>query len=239
MSASDRVPAWGARDMKFSDIVLAVSQRFTGLAIAGAGLSLGRDLYGRAKSGFALILLLIVATAGISLPYLAGNRLTRWHPVGWIKWFFGVLILWLLLGAIGFVCLAFAVLFVYMLGDLFTGTDTPDKVAATLDAMKNGAFGAACLFAVGALSGLYQRKRRKRAFRLQEANQAFLNRIGLRQVDGAKSFTHQDAENNKLRLEGIGSDIVEFFVVGSRNRRAFINIDSQGTFINYTGVVDL
>jgi hypothetical protein len=92
-------------------------------------------------------------------------------------------------------------------------------------------------YITGVLDGLRRRSVRMKAHEIEQYNARFMEETGITEIGGGKSFTHEDSEGNMLRLEGMGKDIVEFFVVGRRNKRSYIDIDSEGRFIGYSGIV--
>lgn len=244
--------------MAVSDLVRGVGRTVFGTAVAGFGLSLGRDVYKRAKrtagNSFAALLigfLILVALCGaIYLPYKAASKLIDWYP-NVMQWFFFALIPWGVLGFIGLVLAYYVGEIAYygLVYELPSHIDAEAEPALAMTTFENsGAYNSfiawlsgylVVVCGTGFVVGGRRRDVRRRAYAAQQYNQSFLNKIGIKEVDGAASYTHVDAQGNQLRLTSIGKDIVEFFVVGRRNKRAFIKVGADGKFTTYSGVVNV
>lgn len=226
--------------MSSGSLVSSVSHSIFGTAVAGFGFSLGRDVYKKFKEISHIILILLVGFSALALPFIAASKIFRWYPIGKIKWFFTKFLLWMVIYLLGFV-IAFC--FLMSLQELklinssvdYFGINASEDQAAIIYSFVFVSF----FYLLGFIDGIRKRSKRKLIYQLEVDNSNFLVDVGIYETDGSNSFTHIDADGNWLRLEGIGHDFVEFFVVGKRNKRAYIYIDSSGRFSEYTGVVSL
>lgn len=217
-------------------LVSKVSHTVFGTAVAGFGFSFGRDIYRKSKQGAVYLILLAVLLSTIVLPFMSASQTFRWYPVTFVRWFFSKFILWLLTTAI-------AVWVIYVVIITLKEFAPPIEALTFYGYAFNEiefatAYGIFFYF-LGSLDGLRRRKKRKRIYSTEITNANFMNDIGIVEVDGSKSFTHMDSDGNKFRLVGIGRDLVEFFVVGRRGKRAFIYLDEHGYFREYSGIVSV
>lgn len=204
-----------------NDLVRQASRVFFGSAVAGAGLSFGKDVYKSAKNNLGVILILAVFLGFISLPYFAGRKSYVWQPSS-LKWFFTVFLPWHIVGVIGGLFL--------LVASSFFITASDYKYIWQV---------AGCLYISGALIAISKNSAIKNLFKVEELNKRFLNDIGLVEIDAGGSFTHRDQDGNMLKLNSIGKDIIEFIPVGTRTKRAYITIDKNGIFTNYSGIISL
>ena len=244
--------------MTVSKLVSNVGHTIFGTAVAGFGLSLGRDIYKRSKktAGDSLIAIIIAFAVmaaifgAVYLPFKSASKIVQWYPNP-AKWFFLVLIPWSVAGAVG-AWLAYNVgefLYYAAFYDLPPGLDLEADPGIGFETFESSeAFKTflmtcsaylACNFGLGFLVGLNRRAKRKEIYDVEMYNQKFLDSHHIKEVDGGESFTHEDGEGHKLRLTSIGKDVVEFFAVGHRNKRAFIKIGPDGRFDTYSGVVNI
>lgn len=199
-----------------------------GAAIAGVGLSMGRDLYKSTKKKSGSILVILGIAGAIALPLLGARGLIRGHDRGLFGTLFLTIIGNIMLIALGFLL---AVVILLILG-LLGGGNQDALVGALLVA-----FCSTILFSlIGFIWGATQRPRRMRTFATAKMNERFLESIGFRETGGDK-ITHYDANGQALRfLESHGNQLV-FMAVGRRGKRAFIDIAPDGKMLAYSGVV--
>ncbi|MBN9061813.1 MAG: hypothetical protein J0H41_05150 [Rhizobiales bacterium] len=197
---------------------------------------MGRSLY-RHKGDVLLIVVAGALCAGaVVLPFMAGHRIVRWSPTGKMKAFFRT-VWWLLLATLGaglFLGLSFIVFYLINKGYVQESELVRASVAS---AIPWTLWCSALAMIAGLMRGLFDRRQRKRAHSILLHNQAFLDAQGIRDM-GGKSVTHVDGAGNKLTLDHIGEEIIEFTVPGSSRKRAYIHIGPDGRFESYTGLVE-
>jgi len=204
------------------DLVRQAGRVFFGSAVAGAGLSFGRDIYKSVKNNLGLIIVVAVFFGFISLPYFAGRKSYVWQP-NRLGWFFLVFLPWHIVGIIGG-------LFLLVVSLFFVASEEEYKY---IGLMIGG------LYVAGALIAISKNSAIKNLFLVEEKNKKFLDEIGLEEIDAGGSFNHRDQDGNMLKLNSIGKDIIEFIPVGTRSKRAYITIDKNGFFSNYSGIISL
>lgn len=216
---------------KKNTLVHGVTRLFFGSAVAGAGFSLGRDIYKLFKKNLLILIGVVLALFFLALPYIAATKLFFYRPMSKLKWYLMVFIPWSVLAAVGVMPVVMG--FHYFQPGGFSYHQE----------ISDGAVYGICYWLLAFLSGglfsISKRAVAKEAHEIEVFNESFLKSNGILEVDGAASFTHEDPEGNKLRLDGIGRDLAEFFVVGKRGKRAFIYLDGSGRFSQYSGVVSI
>ena len=210
-----------------------------GSALAGFGLSFGRDVYRKAKKNLPLILVL-VCLVGI---FFSGIWLFRNYRTVWGTIFkkLGALIVLLGSSVIVYGCVF---LIVSMLDPQYmTSTESAGHALDNpITLWTTGIQG--FLFLVGALVGIKHRKKRQQAWEAEIHNSTFLMNQGLEVIDAD--------ENGNLRLrdiqEGIGYRLMEdlevageleFMALGKRNKRGYILYDATGKYTEWTGLVEV
>ena len=192
-------------------------------AVAGFGLSLGRDLYRLAKRLAALTLCAAIPFLWIILPFLAGRLLVRRKGM----WDYVVGIPAFIVGALA--CVAAAA---YLTDFQMTESLIPRSIEVLL-------MQAFLLFAAGFTLGSYRalgdRALQSAASTIAERNSDFFHRHGIRET-GGRQVTHYDGQNNPLRFLEAHNDRLLFMVVGARGRRAQIMLDEDGSMRSYSGV---
>lgn len=108
-------------------------------------------------------------------------------------------------------------------GSLIGGSSVPVKWAII-------AASAAC----GLAAGLASRRARRRMFDAVAHNHRFLDEVGLEEV-GEGEF--QDADGQHYRIDDRSARQVALFPIGRRNRRGFLDVDQDGRFTNWSGLV--
>lgn len=91
----------------------------------------------------------------------------------------------------------------------------------------------AVLAAAGILRGAAQRRVRRRAWDAESHNVTFMREIGLRELPSGQ---FEDDKGNLYRLEAKSRSLLEFFAIGRRNRRAYIEVDGAGKFTAWSGL---
>jgi len=222
-----------------NNLIKSASKIFFGSTVAGVGLSFGRDIYRKIKSNVTLIVASLLLVGIIVLPFISASKSYRWYPISKGKWFFMILLPWWIAGVVCLVLLSF-------LFSIFVSEPKPGEELCTLwlfpiskTALLSTFVAWFVAYFLGVLYSLSKRSQRKKIFLVEQYNQQFLDNYGIHEVRGGNSYTHTDRNGNRLRLVNVGLDIIEFMVVGKRNKRVFINIDGHGKFANYSGVVSI
>ena len=214
-----------------------------GSALAGFGLSLGRDIYKKAKRHWPLLLIL-VCLAGV---YFAGLWLFRNYRTlaGSILKKAGALVV-LVLSCTG----------IYTGAAIAVGVFAP-SVPAPQDEMGNPTIGSfpgslllwtlivqGVLFLAGAAVGMSHRRKRRLAWEAEEHNEGFLREHDLEVVDAD--------EKGNLRLRDLSSSVgyrlvddlklggeLEFMALGKRNKRAYLQYDGTGKYTSWSGLTEV
>lgn len=198
-------------------------------AVAGFGLSAGRDIYKNTKkAGGGLLLILAI----IFCPFIGARGLVRGHNRGFIGTVFLTFIASILLIAIGFVAATFGAWVIVAMNS----PAGSDDGAVLMSAALIGAGVTAIIAIVGLLIGLMQRPKRLRIFEVERFNKRFLKEHGFQETDGS-DITHYDPDGQPLRFLEAHQGKIVFMAVGKRGKRAFINLDSDGRMVGYTGIV--
>lgn len=198
-------------------------------AVAGFGFSAGRDIYKNTKkAGGGLLLILAV----IFCPFIGARGLVRGHDRGLIATVFLTYIASVLLIAIGFGAATFIAWYVLVLGS----SDQKDGSAILMTAIMMGLALTAVIAGIGFLVGIFQRPKRLKIFEVERFNKRFLYDAGFQETDGT-DITHYDPDGQPLRFLEAHPGKLSFMAVGKRGKRAFINLDSDGRMLSYTGIV--
>jgi hypothetical protein len=192
-------------------------------AVAGAGLSFGRDVYRKTRDNFLLIVVAAVTLAGTA--YGCWN-MSRGHDRGPIATFFITVVANLFL-----IVLSFGLFMVVATFIAAAMTEKNSQTPAFTPILVG--LGLQLVFAIGGLIyGLKQRPKRKFAFLVDKENEAFLDRNGFRDVGGNEEVM-LDPSGNELVLEDFRLDAVVFKVKGRRGVRAKILLDGEGRMTQY------
>lgn len=202
-----------------------------GAAVAGFGFAFGRDIYAKTKRYLIIILLLFVAFVG---PFLGGRWLFRGYDGGIAARTILTFAASLFLIAAGFVVMS--ILSHYGLALCgFTQIKLSPEIALLPGILLGAAF-TLVLTAAGAIVGLRQRPGRLLAFSVRRENEKFLKENRFVETDG-EDITHYDRDGQPLRYLEVHPGKIAFMAVGRRGKRAFIELDTQGRMVSYTGVV--
>ncbi|RCW77698.1 hypothetical protein [Phyllobacterium bourgognense] len=214
--------------MKRSSLAL-IAAGVGGAAVAGYGLSIGRDAWKSTKKNFLLILFLAAVAGAMAVPFIGGRELVRGHDRGFFGTVFKTLVGSALLLASGFV-MGFVAVWLFVA----YGNDNNAEVKAIALTFAAGA--TAMSGCVGLLWGLFQRPGRLRKIAITRSNDDFLQTAGIRET-GGDNITHYDASGQALRFLEVHTDRLVFMAVGRRGKRAYIDVGSDGRMTAYSGVV--
>ena len=220
-----------------------------GSALAGFGLSLGRDTYKQTKKdidGLIVALFIFLALAFfiyglfLSSVWLFRNYQTQ---VGTIfkKFFALVVFVFIYIATVGTllnieptakVLLTHAIetgLFAPVFGHLVSSLGTSSFLGITF-LLQN------LLVFAGCLTGYVQRKKRRLAWEAEAHNVSFFDENGLEQLDDNNL---RDIEGNRFRLKNTFANEIEFIAEGRRNKRGYIKYDETGKYTEWSGLVSI
>ena len=194
-------------------------------AVAGLGLSAGRDTWAVLKKNSYTVLFLLAFAGVVVGPFLGMREMVRGHDRSFVGTVFKTLLGSLLLTAVGVLlgCGIVALLW------FWTGSATILALAGVF------IFAIACAGAIaGLVMGLFQRPARKRGFDIARQNDEFLRQQGFRETGGT-DITHYDGAGNALRLIERHPERIVFMVVGRRSKRSYITLSQEGAMTGYSG----
>ena len=194
-------------------------------AVAGAGLSMGRDAYRKTRDNILFIALAAIALAGTAYGFW---NMSRGHDRGAVGTFFRTFLVNAVIVAVSFSVFMFAVLM--MAGGGSRNGQPPQEPDTQVILI--GMAAQAVLALAGLGFGFYQRGRRIRAIQVDRDNARFLETNGFRDV-GGKDQTMLDPSGEELVLEDFRADAVVFKVKGRRSVRAKIMLDASGRMVSY------
>lgn len=198
-------------------------------AVAGYGLSIGRDFWKSTKKNRGLLLILLVIGCALALPLLGGRGLLRGHDRG----FFGTVVA-TVIGNLFLVSAGFAISFALI---AFVGSSQVQDADTVVGAALITAAGVTAVPSLaGLIWGVLQRPTRLRTFRTVRANDEFLKLVGITET-GGDDITHHSPEG-PLRLLEAHRDRLVFMVVGRRGKRAYIKLSEDGRMVAYSGVAE-
>jgi hypothetical protein len=204
-----------------------------GAAVAGYGLSIGRDMWKATKKTRSEILFLSMIVAvllgAVALPFIGGRELVKGHDRGVIGTIFITILGSVALVPVGIV-LAFFVWGFFVDDKSLPPDRWTDKVIYL------ATWSTAISAAAGLLSGLSQRSARIKALTIVRANERFLRDHGFRDTGGT-DISHYDSADQPLRFLEAHPDRLVFMAVGRRGKRAHIKLAPDGRMVSYSGVV--
>ena len=233
-----------------------------GSALAGFGLSFGRDIYKQTKKNWPIVLVL-ACLVGV---YFAGMWLFRNYRTfaGSVFKRLGALIMLVASCAgvyigVGLVAAMFLPVIVPFAGEAY-----PDEIKneVPVDSAKNVDITNASadlifshplvwilvvqgvLFLVGAMVGISHRRKRRLAWEAEAHNEQFMYELGLEVID------RDEKGNIRLRdqSEGVGYRMMddleivgelEFMALGKRNKRGYMQYDDTGKYTHWSGLVEV
>jgi hypothetical protein len=227
-------------------ILRAVGLGVAGSAVAGYGLSIGRDAWKVTKKGAAPLFLLLLIASPLILPFPGGRNLVRSYAAPAARQFWGVLSSVLLIVAGASLSLSLALLL--MLDDSRDSTSTSlisdpnilisdPNILISSPNIRLWLAATATAIGLGVIFGLAQRGSRRKRFNIAKKNDAFLEKMGFVET-GEQEITHYDGEGNPLRLLDQSDDTITFLAVGKRNKRAYIRL-TDGEMTGYTSVMPI
>lgn len=198
-------------------------------ALSGFGATLGRDTYRNIGNMLAVAASIAAGLGAIILPYIAMVRLFSWHPVTGFRYFFTVLLKWLVVLLIGCALLYplgfLAWVFIPSAEDqLFR---SPEAQAAI---RRNMAAIGALPIIWGAVVGIARRGGQKAAYRAMLFNEDFLKNRGFREYPGAR-YPYVDGDGNRMRIISNSSQLVE--LEADTGQIGYLTIDRTGRFEEY------
>jgi hypothetical protein len=181
-------------------------------AVAGVGLSFGRDVYRGLSKNLLAIIVLGAALFGTAYGFFSMVR-------GYDRSSIGTFFKTFLLNAVIIIVSVAAVAVI----SLHLNNGQPSMTPVFILLVQSG---------IGVLLGLSQRPKRMRAIAIDRANQSFLDTNGFKDV-GGRDKTMLDPSGNELVLEDLRTDAVVFKVKGRRSVRAKILLDGDGRMMSY------
>jgi hypothetical protein len=244
-----------------SKLIKSSARILGGSAIAGIGLSFGRDIYRKAKKHGEVIVCLLFFLGAIIGVYIGGVCLARNYQSIWGSIFKKI-------GGLIILIPSFAILFI--VGSLFTLEPSSSQESdaegvegsATVEGRPEievqestaanagqryefsvwpigssiGPYYLPCgVLLVGLVVGGFQRTKRTIVWDAEQANKRFMEDNGLIEHEDE---TIEDASTGEhYRIDHIGIRRITLFPIGSRGKRAYINIESNGKYSDFTGIV--
>ena len=220
-----------------------------GSALAGFGLSLGRDTYKQTKkdADVLILFLLIILVLGFFIYglFLSSVWLFRNYQtlVGTIfkKFFALVVFVFFYIAPVvallnleptteGLVTHAIETgRFAPIFGHLVSSLGTSSFLGITF-LLQN------LLVLAGCLTGYVQRKKRRLAWEAEAHNVSFFDENGIEQLDDNNL---RDSEGNRFRLKNTFANELEFIAEGRRSKRAYIKYDETGKYTEWSGLVSI
>jgi len=191
-----------------------------GSALAGFGFSFGRDVYRKTKSNIQTILFVIVVAAVLLGAYLSGLWLFRNYKTTREKIIFSIYSILLISPAIVIDTLSYS-----------------DASEANNEFFFISLITTFCLFVIGSLVAVFQRNKRQLVWEVEDSNERFLQENYIVEVD--EDILRDISINQDYRIDSIDRGGVRLFAIGRRNKRAFIQMDEQGRFVDYSGMVSV
>jgi hypothetical protein len=217
-------------------VISGIAAQIGSAATAGFGLSLGRDFYRNVKSSsnsIAIFVAAMLAFSGPLLPIISGVWLVQGYRNR------GVLAIVLNIA----LCMAaiaagiFLMIFISAMFDDFLLKVNRTHFSGYVEDYTGWVTAVAGILTfLGMLIGLRRRRYRLQRFATIDHNEAFLAGNGFKETHG-RDVTHYDPDGNPLRFLEASPNKLVFMAVGQRGRRAYINLDDNGSMQSYTGIV--
>lgn len=234
-------------------ILHAATRIALGATIAGAGLSLGRDLYKGGKKDIGSIILIAVVLSILYGIYKSGVWIAQNYPDLSRRGTFIARTFALILGVFCYGSLLGISAFIYSnvnnlerpplfpiseftshpLFEPFMAEFLPrlfaiDTTIGIIFILQTG------LLAVGLLIGLSRRNTRQLAYDAEIHNRKFFRQHGLEAIQDDRL---RDSHNIGYSLENTLTNELEFKVAGHRGKRAYLKFDQYGKYTSWSGVV--
>jgi hypothetical protein len=243
-----------------SQLIKTSAKILGGSAIAGFGLSFGRDVYKTSKKNLKKIGFILLLAGLLIGTYTGGVWLARNYETIWGSIFkrIGALILLVpcflvLMGISGF-----AFILVSETGKGSTPQEITRAEPAYGSASGSGSLEQAAtgdieledlyllrqafylpggILLIGLIAGSIQRKKRRDVWEAEHANEQFMTAQGL--VEHEDGTIEEESTGQHYRIDHVGSRRITLFPIGRRGRRAYINIDTDGKYSEFTGLMSL
>lgn len=99
-----------------------------------------------------------------------------------------------------------------------------------------GNFAADLIFLSGIFVGWRQRIQRNTAWQIEKANEEFISE---NQIEVLDDLNIVDADGNRYRMENVFQDRIEWFALGKRMKRAYLDFDHEGRYTHWSGLVSI
>jgi hypothetical protein len=184
--------------------------------------------------GAFLALAVAVAAAGIALPFIGAKNMVRGYERSVPKTVF------LTIGWNSILILTGTVLQVISIPIIYQFFHAQQHADGQQPAANTGIVILTVTLSIlaGLLIGAIQRPGRFEAFAIARDNIDFLIKNNLTPGDD-DAVTYYDAQNNPLRFLEKRDDREVYMAVGRRNKRAYIDLDTSGRMVRYSGIVSL
>jgi len=245
-----------------NSLVKNTTKIFGGSAVAAIGFSFGKDIYRKGKANSEKLLLLAIIVLSLLGTYVGGLFLARNYKSLSGSFFSRVLGLIILVPSAAVTSIAlilaasistlvhpweFTIDSKYIevkpspsdatVGEVFMIGYDDDRVVFGTASTFVGTTGAVGLFGLGLLVGITDREKRKKMWRIEKENEKFLVTNKLSENDNKKLL---DGNVDQIfRVEGIDSIRITLFPEGRRGKRAYIKLDEDGKYLEYTGIVKM
>lgn len=241
-----------------SQLIKSSAKILGGSAIAGFGLSFGRDVYKTSKKNlkkFGWLLLVAVILGGT---YTGGVWLARNYETIWGSIFKRI-------GALLFLIPCFLVLmpisfFAFDLVSEVKNGSTAQEImqpeaandlidesgASVAKNIEDFGFTDMQLLApafylpggimlIGMIAGSFQRNKRRVVWEAEHANEQFMTVQGL--TEHEDGTIEEESTGQHYRIDYVGDRRITLFPIGRRGKRAYINIDPDGKYSEFTGLM--
>ena len=241
-----------------SQLIKSSAKILGGSAIAGFGLSFGRDVYKTSKKNLKKIGWLLLLAVILGGTYTGGVWLARNYETIWGSIFKRI-------GALLFLIPCFLVLmpisfFAFeLVSEVKNGSTTQETMqaeAANELIDESGASAAKSIedfdlsdikllapafylpggiMLIGMIAGSFQRNKRRLVWEAEHANEDFMATQGL--IEHEDGTIEEQTTGQHYRIDYVGDRRITLFPIGRRGKRAYINIDTDGKYSEFTGLI--
>ena len=88
---------------------------------------------------------------------------------------------------------------------------------------------------IGMIAGSFQRNKRRDVWEAEHANEDFMATQGL--IEHEDGTIEEQTTGQHYRIDHVGSRRITLFPIGRRGKRAYINIDTDGKYSDFTGLM--
>ena len=201
---------------------------FGGSSIAGFGLSFGRDIYKKTKKAYLFIIFIITIfslfTSGV---WTARNYNTTISA-------FGMRLSAILIGIPSLIFISF-ISYLFLL--ITNENVSEDFSNFTYSEISFIFFPSLLIFLIGFLVGLSQRKKRNILWNTELHNEKFLINNNIIEHEDE---TLEDTYNNVVySIKHLGEKRITLMPFNRKGKRAYIYIDNDGKYNNFTGLISI